>query len=119
VRKPALGVDAVGIEEKLHVNAPLRVHRHRFLGIDGVTASLSRYALALGRHYCLGASLARAEVQETLAFLPQCMPKPEADGDMVYGSIGGLSWMTSVWNGPSVRRIPTTDSEDRVAQSPV
>ncbi len=51
---------------------------------------------ALGRHYCLGASLARAELQETLAFLPRRMPKPEADGDMIYGSINGLYGMTSV-----------------------
>jgi cytochrome P450 len=51
---------------------------------------------ALGSHYCLGVSLARAELQETLAFLPRLMPKPEADGDMVYGSINGLYGMTSV-----------------------
>jgi cytochrome P450 len=51
---------------------------------------------ALGRHYCLGVSLARAELQETLAFLPRRMPKPEPDGDMVYGSINGLYGMASV-----------------------
>jgi cytochrome P450 len=51
---------------------------------------------AVGRHYCLGASLARAEIQETLAFLPGRMPRPEADGEMVYGSINGLYGMTSV-----------------------
>jgi hypothetical protein len=34
--------------------------------------------------------LRTAELQETLAFLPRQMPKPEADGEMVYGSINGL-----------------------------
>jgi cytochrome P450 len=51
---------------------------------------------AAGRHYCLGASLARAEIEETLAALPRRFPAPVADGEMVYGSINGLYGMKSV-----------------------
>jgi len=51
---------------------------------------------ALGRHYCLGASLARAELQETLAFLPPRMPNLQPDGELIYGSINGLYGMKSV-----------------------
>jgi cytochrome P450 len=43
-----------------------------------------------GIHYCLGANLARAELQEALAFLPQRMPGLALDGDPELGSIHGI-----------------------------
>ena len=43
-----------------------------------------------GIHYCLGANLARAELQEALAFLAPRMTGLELDGDPVYGSITGI-----------------------------
>jgi cytochrome P450 len=43
-----------------------------------------------GIHYCLGANLARAELQEALSFLPARMPDLALDGDPVYGSIHGI-----------------------------
>jgi cytochrome P450 len=43
-----------------------------------------------GIHYCLGANLARAELQEALAFLPQRMPGLALDGDAELGSIHGI-----------------------------
>jgi cytochrome P450 len=43
-----------------------------------------------GIHYCLGANLARAELQEALAFLPQAMPGLELDGEPEYDSINGI-----------------------------
>ena len=43
-----------------------------------------------GIHYCLGANLARAEMQEALAFLAQRMPGLALDGEPVYGSIDGI-----------------------------
>ena len=43
-----------------------------------------------GIHFCLGANLARAELQEALAFLSQVMPRLELDGDPVFGSINGI-----------------------------
>jgi cytochrome P450 len=43
-----------------------------------------------GIHYCLGANLARAELQEALAFLPPRMPGLELDGEPELGSIHGI-----------------------------
>jgi cytochrome P450 len=43
-----------------------------------------------GIHYCLGANLARAELQEALAFLPQRMPGLALDGEPELGSIHGI-----------------------------
>jgi cytochrome P450 len=43
-----------------------------------------------GIHYCLGANLARAELQEALGFLPQRMPGLALDGEPELGSIHGI-----------------------------
>src|SRR3954471_15972193 len=43
-----------------------------------------------GVHYCLGANLARAEMQEALAFLAPRMPGLALDGEPSYGSIDGI-----------------------------
>ena len=43
-----------------------------------------------GIHYCLGANLARAEMQEALAYLPQRMRGLELDGQPEYGSVQGI-----------------------------
>ena len=43
-----------------------------------------------GVHYCLGANLARAEMQEALAFLAERMPGLALNGEPVYGSIDGI-----------------------------
>jgi cytochrome P450 len=43
-----------------------------------------------GIHYCLGANLARAELQEALAFLPARMPGLALDGEPALGSIHGI-----------------------------
>ena len=43
-----------------------------------------------GVHYCLGANLARAELQEALAFLAPRMPGLALDGEPEYGSIDGI-----------------------------
>ncbi len=43
-----------------------------------------------GIHYCLGANLARAELQEALSFLPERMPGLALDGDPELGSIHGI-----------------------------
>jgi cytochrome P450 len=44
------------------------------------------FAFGLGRRYCLGASLARAEIQETLAFLPSRMLDLRLEGEAEFGS---------------------------------
>jgi cytochrome P450 len=43
-----------------------------------------------GIHYCLGANLARAELQEALAFLPARMPGLALNGEPELGSIHGI-----------------------------
>ncbi len=43
-----------------------------------------------GIHYCLGANLARAELQEALAFLPRAMLDLQLDGEPEYDSINGI-----------------------------
>ena len=43
-----------------------------------------------GVHYCLGANLARAEMQEALAFLAPRMRGLALDGEPAYGSIDGI-----------------------------
>jgi cytochrome P450 len=49
-----------------------------------------------GIHYCLGANLARAELQEALAFLPARMPGLALDGDPQLGSVHGIYGLDSL-----------------------
>jgi cytochrome P450 len=49
-----------------------------------------------GIHYCLGANLARAELQEALAFLPARMPGLELDGEPKLGSVHGIYGLDSL-----------------------
>jgi cytochrome P450 len=43
-----------------------------------------------GIHYCLGANVARAELQEALAYLPGRLPELELDGEPEFGSVNGI-----------------------------
>jgi cytochrome P450 len=43
-----------------------------------------------GIHYCLGANLARAELEEGLAFLAPRMPGLELDGEPAFGTVSGI-----------------------------
>ena len=43
-----------------------------------------------GVHYCLGANLARVELQEGLAFLAERMRGLELDGEPVFESVSGI-----------------------------
>jgi cytochrome P450 len=49
-----------------------------------------------GIHYCLGANLARAELQEALAFLPERMPGLELDGEPELGTVHGIYGLDSL-----------------------
>jgi len=49
-----------------------------------------------GPHYCLGANLARAELQEALAFLAPRTPGLALDGEPEFGSIDGIYGMESL-----------------------
>src|SRR4051795_771032 len=64
-------------------------------GVEGgfdITAEREHKPLTFGAgiHYCLGANLARAEMQEALAYLPRRMPGLELDGEPVFGSPNGI-----------------------------
>jgi hypothetical protein len=43
-----------------------------------------------GIHYCVGANIARAELQEALAFLARRVERVELDGEPAYGTILGI-----------------------------
>jgi cytochrome P450 len=64
-------------------------------GVEGgfdITAERERKPLTFGAgiHYCLGANLARAELQEALAYLPERMPRLQLDGEPEFGSPNGI-----------------------------
>ncbi len=76
-------------------------------GVDGgfdITADRSDakpLTFGAGIHYCLGANLARAELQEALAFLPARMPGLALDGEPELGSVHGIYGLDSLpirWN---------------------
>jgi cytochrome P450 len=60
-------------------------------GFD-ITAEREHKPLTFGAgiHYCLGANLARAELQEALAYLPQRMRGLQLDGEPEFGSPNGI-----------------------------
>src|SRR3954464_10402758 len=60
-------------------------------GFD-ITAEREHKPLTFGAgiHYCLGANLARAEMQEALAYLPGRMPGLQLDGEPEFGSANGI-----------------------------
>jgi cytochrome P450 len=49
-----------------------------------------------GAHFCLGANLARAELEEAIAFLAPRMPGLEAAGPVVLGGIEGIYGVDSL-----------------------
>lgn len=60
------------------------------------------FTFGAGAHYCLGVNLARAELQEALAFLAPRMPGLALDGDAKLGNIEGIYGVDALplrWNG--------------------
>jgi cytochrome P450 len=49
-----------------------------------------------GIHYCVGANIARAELEEALAFLAEKVERLELDGEPGYGTITGIYGMDSL-----------------------
>jgi cytochrome P450 len=49
-----------------------------------------------GVHYCLGANLARLELQEGLVFLSQNLPGLELDGEPEFGTVSGIYGLDSL-----------------------
>jgi len=55
-----------------------------------------------GTHYCLGANLAQAEMQEALRFFAERMTRPALEGEPEYGSVQGvygLERLPLAWEG--------------------
>ena len=79
-----------------HRGDGLRVHRQPRPGsqpdVFDVAAEREARPLTFGAgiHYCLGANLARAELQEALAFLARRWTRIELDGEPFMGSINGI-----------------------------
>ncbi len=52
--------------------------------------SMKALTFGAGPHFCMGANLARAELQEGLAFLSKRMGSLELDGEPVFDSVNGI-----------------------------
>ncbi len=72
-------------------------HAHRAGRADGeefdITADRGRDRLltfGAGIHYCVGANLARAEMQEAIAFLAERVSRLELDGEPEFGTPSGI-----------------------------
>jgi cytochrome P450 len=64
-----------------------------------ITADRGRekpFTFGAGVHYCLGVNLARAELQEALAFLAPRMPGLRLDGAPVFGTVSGVYGMDAL-----------------------
>ncbi|MGO9488583.1 MAG: cytochrome P450 [Solirubrobacteraceae bacterium] len=62
-------------------------------GLFDITADRGRarpLTFGAGVHYCLGANLARLEMQEGLTFLSQRLRGLELDGEPVFGTVSGI-----------------------------
>ena len=49
-----------------------------------------------GIHYCVGANLARAEMEEAVAFLAERVRSVELSGEPVFGSASGIYGLDSL-----------------------
>jgi cytochrome P450 len=70
-------------------------HAERF-DIRAERGAARSLTFGAGPHFCLGSNLARAELQEGLAFLAPRMRGLELDGEPRYGTITGLYGMESL-----------------------
>ena len=76
-----------------------RANREQASGEDfDITVERDERLLTFGAgpHFCLGANLARAELQEALAFLAPRMPGLAADGPAVLGGVEGIYGVESL-----------------------
>ncbi len=78
-------------------------HAHRAGGTepDGFDLAADRprerlLTFGAGIHYCVGANLARAEMQEALAFLAERVRKIELDGEPEFGTPSGIYGLESL-----------------------
>ncbi len=74
----------------VHRQPRRRGRRARRFDITADRGAAKPLTFGAGIHYCLGANLARAELQEALAFLPPRMPGLALDGEPELGSVHGI-----------------------------
>jgi len=60
--------------------------------IEAEQGGAGHLTLGFGSHYCLGANLARAELQEALTVLSQRMPNLRLDGEIIWKPAGVGIW---------------------------
>jgi cytochrome P450 len=60
--------------------------------IEADRGGISHLTLGFGLHYCLGANLARAEIQEALMILARHMPNLRLDGELTWKPAGVAIW---------------------------
>ena len=66
------------------------------------TRDARRLTFGAGSHYCLGANLARAELEEALAFLAPRTPELSLDGPPQLGGVEGIYGIDKLpisWSG--------------------
>jgi cytochrome P450 len=57
-----------------------------------------------GIHFCVGANLARAELEEALSFLAPRLPGLRLDGDPAFGTVQGIYGLDAlpiIWDNPA------------------
>ena len=91
VRFPAGAVIAVS-----QFNANRDVGDGGTFDITADRGSAKSLTFGAGPHFCMGANLARAELQEGLAFLAEHLRDLELDGEPEYGTITGLYGLDSL-----------------------
>jgi cytochrome P450 len=88
--------DTVVAVSQFSANRDLESGRAMDFDIAADRGSGKALTFGAGPHYCMGANLARAELQEGLAFLAQHLKELELAGEPEYGTITGLYGLESL-----------------------
>ncbi len=71
-----------------------------------------------GIHYCVGANLARAEMEEAIAFLAERVSSLELDGDAEFGTPSGIYGLERLPLKFELAKAPPSGAADRLAKAP-
>ena len=88
--------DTVVAVSQFSANRDLGDGDARGFDITADRGSAKALTFGAGPHFCMGANLARAELQEGLAFLAEHLKGLELDGEPEYGTITGLYGLESL-----------------------
>jgi cytochrome P450 len=95
-RGAAFPKDTVVAVSQFSANRDLENGDPQSFDITADRGSSKALTFGAGPHFCMGANLARAELQEGLAFLARNLPGLEPAGEPVYGTITGLYGLESL-----------------------